>query len=286
MNIEQLNFRHLFYFWQVAKTGHLTQAAMALHTSQSALSAQIKQLEERLGAPLFTRDKRKLVLTELGHTAFGYAETIFGLSQEMLSNLAGESSGTKRLRVGAVATMSRNYQENWIKPLLQDPSTLLTLESGLLPDLLNRLHTYQLDIVLANEPVPTDPEKLLHCQFLGREKIALVGPGIRWQPASLQIPEDLEGLEMALPSPRHAIRVEFDVMCQNAGVTPKLRAEVDDMAMLRLIARDSGWLTFLPEVVVLDELKQGLLVRAGKSIALTENFYAITKPNFKKTSLS
>ena len=81
---------------------------------------------------------------------------------------------------------------------------------------------------------------------------------------------------MALPGPRHALRAQFEALCASAGVTPRLRAEVDDMAMLRLIARDSGWLTVLPEVVVQDELRTGILVKVGYSAGLQEHFYAIT----------
>ena len=79
--------------------------------------------------------------------------------------------------------------------------------------------------------------------------------------------------------PRHALRTQFDALCATAGVSPRLRAEVDDMAMLRLIARDSGWLTVLPEVVVQDELRAGILVTVGHSTVLQERFYAITTPH-------
>ena len=133
MNIlRQLNFHHLFYFWRVAKEGHLTRASEELHISQSALSAQIKQLEERLGEPLFTREGRRLVLTNNGQMVLAYAENIFGLGQEMLGRLQGNSLGISKLRVGSVATLSRNYQENWFRPALANPDVVLTLESGLL----------------------------------------------------------------------------------------------------------------------------------------------------------
>jgi len=89
VNLEQLNFHHLFYFWRVAKAGHLTRAAEDLHTSQSALSAQIRQLEDRIGEPLFTRERRRLVLTDTGQLVLSYADTIFGLGQEMLGRLRG-----------------------------------------------------------------------------------------------------------------------------------------------------------------------------------------------------
>ena len=279
MNLEQLNFHHLFYFWRVAKAGHLTRAAQAMHVSQSALSAQIKQLEDRLGEPLFVREKRRLLLTETGQLVLSYAENIFGLGQEMLGRLQGSSEGMTRLRVGSVATLSRNYQENWIRPLLSDPSVTLTLESGLLHDLLDRLLQHQLDVVLANEPVPSDPQQPLHCRFLGSQTISLVGPAAPWRGQRLAIPQGLDGLDLALPGPRHALRAQFDALCLSAGVKPRIRAEVDDMAMLRLIARDSGWLTVVPEVVVQDELSSDLLVKVGESSELKENFYAITTPH-------
>jgi LysR family transcriptional activator of nhaA len=278
MRLDQLNFHHLLYFWRVARLGHLTRAAEELHTSQSAVSTQIRRLEEWLGEPLFARESRRLVLTETGQLVLAYAENIFGIGQEMLGRLAGGTPGVARLRVGSVATLSRNYQENWIRPLLADPSLVLTLESGLLEGLVARLAQHQLDVVLANETVPSDPDRPLRCSFLGSQPISLVGPSSRWAGRSLRIPEDLEGLDLVLPGPRHALRAQFDGLCASAGVAPRLRAEVDDMAMLRLIARDSGWLTVLPEVVVQDELRAGLLITVGRSTALQERFYAITTP--------
>jgi len=285
MKLEQLNFHHLFYFWRVAKLGHLTQAAQALHISQSALSAQIRQLEARLGEALFVREGRRLVLTDTGQLVLAYAENIFGLSQEMLGRLQGSSAGITRLRIGSVATLSRNYQENRIRPLLADPSVVLTLESGLLDDLLTCLVQHQLDVVLANETVPSDPNRPLHCRFLGSQAISLVGPARDWKPLSLRVPDDLDGLDIALPGPRSALRAQFDAMCAAAAVSPRMRAEVDDMAMLRLIARDSGWLTLLPEVVVQDELQSGSLVCVGQSALLQEHFYAITTPRRHRIEL-
>lgn len=279
MKLEQFNFHHLFYFWRVAKGGHLTRTAQELHVSQSALSAQIRQLEERLGEALFEREGRRLVLTETGQLVLSYAENIFGLGQEMLGRLQGSSEGMVRLRVGSVATLSRNYQENWIRPLLADPSVVLTLESGLLEGLLERLAQHQLDVVLANEPVVSDPDRALHCRYLGSQAISVVGPASVWAGRTLRIPEELHGIDIALPGPRHALRAQFDALCLTADVKPRLRAEVDDMAMLRLIARDSGWLTVLPEVVVQDELRTGGLVRVGQSTQLQEHFYAITTPH-------
>ena len=279
IKLDQFNFHHLYYFWRVAKLGHLTRAAETLHTSQSAVSSQIHQLETRIGQSLFVRERRRLTLTDAGQLAFSYAEQIFGLGQEMLGRLQGSSAGITRLRIGSVATLSRNYQENWIRPLLNDPDVVLSLESGVLEGLLERLVQHQLDVVLANETVPADPDRPLHCHFLGSQPMSLVGPVAHWRHQRVRIPDELHGVDIALPGPRHATRGQFDALCAAAGVVPKVRAEVDDMAMLRLIARDSGWLTLLPEVVVQDELRADILVSVGHSSTLQEHFYAITTPH-------
>ncbi|OIQ88559.1 transcriptional activator protein NhaR [mine drainage metagenome] len=276
MIVDRLNFHHLLYFWRVASIGHLTRAAQELHVAQSALSTQIRQLEERLGEPLFEREGRRLLLTETGRLVMSYAEEIFGLGQELLGRLDGRADGVLRLRVGSVATLSRNYQENWIRPLLADTTVALTLESGMLDELLERLLQHRLDVVLSNEPVTAEAERPFSCRFLGAQAISLVGPAQDWEPRSLRVPDDLHGRDLAVPGLRHALRAQFDALCIAAGVKPRFRAEVDDMAMLRLIARDSGWLTVLPEVVVQDELRTGVLVEVGRSEQLQEHFYAIT----------
>jgi LysR family transcriptional activator of nhaA len=276
MDISQLNFRHLFYFWHVAKKGSLTHAAEQIHTSQSALSTQIKQLENRLGKPLFDRQGRRLELTATGRQVFAYADNIFGLGEQMLGWLEGRDEGTTHVRVGSVSTMSRNFQVNWLRPLFRDPTVVLSVDSGSLQTLVERLLRHQLDVVLANEPIPSDPARPVSSRFLGSQVISLVGRADRWSGTTLRVPQDLDAVEMAMPSTRHSVRAQFDALCFSAGVQPRLRAEIDDMTMLRLVARDSGWITVLPEVVVQDELHSGELVHIGESSQLSEHFYAIT----------
>ncbi|HEU0276473.1 MAG TPA: LysR family transcriptional regulator [Rhodanobacteraceae bacterium] len=276
MDINQLNFKHLFYFWRVAKEGSLTRATEQLHTSQSAVSTQIRQLETRLGRPLFDRRGRHLELTATGQRIFAYADGIFDLGEQMLGWLDGREEGTVRVRVGSVATMSRNFQVNWLRPLFADPKVVLSVDSGWLEVLVARLLRHQLDVVLANEPVPSDPARPVSSRFLGSQVISLVGRADHWSGTLLEVPRDLHGIDVALPSTRHSVRTQFDALCFAAGVQPRLRAEIDDMTMLRLVARDSGWITVLPEVVVQDELRSGVLVNVGQSAQLTEHFYAIT----------
>lgn len=278
-DVGRLNFHHLHYFWRVAKAGHLSRVANEIHVSQSALSSQIRQLEERIGEQLFTRKERRLELTDTGRLVFGYAERIFDLGSELMGRLDGKETGQKKIRIGSVSTLSRNYQENWLRPLLSDTELTLSLESGLLEGLLDRLTKHELDIVLANEAVPSNPERPLHCKLLASQVMTVVGATDVWKKKSIESPKELDGIEMALPGTRHATRVQFDALCTSLGAVPKIRAEVDDMAMLRLLTRDSGWLALLPEVVVQDELRSGQLKIVGVLEQLKENFYAITAPH-------
>ena len=161
--MSRLNFHHLHYFWAVAKEGNLTRAAAHLHVSQSALSAQIRQLEEQLGQPLFARVGRSLQLTEAGQLALGYAESIFASGNELMALLReGRRDERQVLRIGAVATLSRNFQENFLRPLLERADVELVLQSGSLTDLLARLRgLWRLDYDPAGlAPLTADDEEV------------------------------------------------------------------------------------------------------------------------------
>ncbi|MFT7060311.1 MAG: LysR family transcriptional activator of nhaA, partial [Pseudorhodobacter sp.] len=113
-----LNYHHLRYFREVAIEGHLGRAAERLNVSQSALSIQIRQLEDRLGHPFFDRIGRSLVLTEAGRIALDHADRIFGAGDELLATLQQSSSVRPPLRIGALSTLSRNFQLQFLRPLL------------------------------------------------------------------------------------------------------------------------------------------------------------------------
>lgn len=271
--MNRLNYRHLQYFWVVAKEGNLTRAAGQLHVSQSALSAQIRQLEAQLGQALFERDGRGLRLTETGQLTLGYAESIFGLGNELVSLLASEQG--QRLRVGSVATLSRNFQENFLRPVLDTPRVQLVLESDSLEALLARLAVHELDVILSNRAVSGDARQRLSCRALARQSVSLVGPP-QPQGSRFTFPDSLRERDVLLPGPRSDIRARFDIECERLGVRPRVRAEVDDMAMLRLLARDAGAVALLPTVVVQDELHHGLLQQYCLVPGVEETFYAIT----------
>ena len=274
-SMSRLNFHHLRYFWAVAKEGNLTRAAGQLHVSQSALSAQIKELETQLGQALFQRTGRTLALTEAGQLAFAYAETIFATGNELMSVLReGRRDERQVLRIGAVATVSRNFQENFIRPVLDRPDVELVLISGSLPELLSQLRVHSIDVILSNQRVHASTNDPWRCRRIARQTVSLVG---RPRPLSpFRYPDDLAHLPLLLPGRDNDIRASFDLHCEQLGIRYRVRAEVDDMALLRLLARDSDCIALLPPVVVQDELRTGRLIEHAVVPDLYENFYGVT----------
>jgi LysR family transcriptional regulator, transcriptional activator of nhaA len=274
--MSRLNYRHLHYFWAVAKEGNLTRTAEQLHVSQSALSTQIKQLEDQLGQALFIRAGRALQLTEAGRVALTYAETIFETGHELTALLRdGKLLERQVLRIGGVATLSRNFQENFVKPLLKRKDVELVLQSGGLDELLTRLAVHNLDVVLSNRKVHASSQHPWRCRRIARQPVSLVGRPLG-KGKTFRFPDQLAEKSMLLPGRDSDIRAGFDVLCDQLGLRCQVLAEVDDMAMLRLLARDSGHVALLPTVVVQDELRSGKLQEYCVVPQLYENFYAIT----------
>jgi LysR family transcriptional activator of nhaA len=271
-----LNYHHLHYFWAVAKDGNLTRTAAQLRVSQSALSSQIKALEEDLGQALFLRKGRSLQLTEAGRLALTYAETIFAAGNELSALMKdGEFRKRQAVRIGAVATLSRNFQENFVRPLLRHDDIELVLQSGSLADLLARLAVHSLDLVLSNRRVHRDAQNPWRSHRIARQPVSLVGKPRRAKERFV-FPDDLVGHPIVLPSLESEIRAGFDVLCEQQRVIYRILAEVDDMAMLRLLARDTDAVALVPTVVVQDELRSGVLVEYCVVPQLFEDFYAIT----------
>ncbi len=273
MEIEQFNFHHLRYFWAVAKDGNLTRTAARLHVAQSALSSQIRQLEEQLGEALFRREGRGLALTETGKIALAYAEDIFSAGGELLSTLEQGRRREQPLRVGAVATLSRNFQESFVRPIFDRPEARLCLESGGLEELLARLENLALDVILSNRPPSRESGTRLRCRRVARQPVSIVGPR---RAKNFRFPDSLADAAMILPGPSSEIRSDFAALCEQLGVRVRVVAEVDDMATMRLLARDTNTLALVPSVVVRDELRERTLYEHCVVPGLFESFYAIT----------
>ena len=272
----ELNYHHLRYFWAVAREGNLTRAAERLHVSQSAVSAQIRKLEDALGHALFERAGRTLRLTAAGRTTLDYAHTIFETGEELLQVLDDEATGARRtLRVGVQATLSRNFQIGFLAPLLNRDDVALEVRSGPLGDLLERLSAFQLDVVLTSSVPARAREDRWVSHTIDEQPVSLIGhPRARKRARTLR--ELLTEERFVVPTKESSIRMGFDALAAELATTPRIAAEVDDMAMLRLVARSHAGLTVIPPIVVQDELDAGSLALRMQLPGLVERFFAVT----------
>ncbi|MEQ8745345.1 LysR family transcriptional regulator [Pyruvatibacter sp.] len=273
--MNDLNYNHLRYFWAVALDGNLTRTAERLNVSQSTLSVQIRKLEERLGHRLFDRYARQLHLTEAGRITLDHAETIFSTGDELLGTLRETGTTRQALRVGALATLSRNFQIGFLRPVLARPDVEVILRSGSPTELLRALEALTLDVVLTNQAPARDAVTLFVAHRLAEQEVSLVGAPKRIGKKHT-LPQLLVSHPIILPTSDSSVRTGFDALTQRLGIRPQIAAEVDDMAMMRLLAREDVGLAVLPPIVVRDELASGLLVEAEKLTGIAEVFYAVT----------
>jgi LysR family transcriptional regulator, transcriptional activator of nhaA len=273
--MSRLNYHHLNYFWHVAKIGNLTKTAEMLHVSQSALSTQIKQLEDSIGHQLFARENRKLVLTDVGKMTFSYAETIFKLGSELEVKLNyEEQTESQVIRIGMLSTMSRNFVEAFVKPLMSNPKIKLAISARGQANLLNELSNYELDLILTNIEVRGSSKQSWQCQLLTKQPICVIGhPGLK---LSSEFNEEYKNVSWILPLSNSPIRSSFDGLCAQHQFYPNVIGEADDMAMLRLLARDTKAVAVMPSVVVKDEITNGNLTSYTTLPNIFENFYVVT----------
>ena len=272
-----LNLHHLRLFRAVASETTLTGAARRLNLSQSALSTQIRTLEQALGHDLFERRGRGLVLTEAGRIALDHADEIFRTAEDLVSTLRETGRGRQVLRVGALATLSRNFQLQFIRPLIGRADVEVVLRSGSQGELLRGLDGLAFDVVLTNLAPPRDAASAWLVHPLSEQPVSLIGAPGRIGTVPRTLAELLAAEPIVLPPPETALRAGFDALASRLGVVPNIAAEADDMAMLRLLAREDAGLAVIPPIVVQDELASGVLAEAAKLEALTESFLAVTR---------
>lgn len=271
-----LNYHHLRYFRVIANELNLTRAAKKLNLSAPALSIQLKQLEESLGHSLFERGRGGLRLTEAGRLALDYAETIGRAGEELMDVMQHQGIGGRQvLRVGAVATLSRNFVMEFLRPALHLRDVEVVVRSGPMRELLPALHTHQVDLILSNQAARRDAETHWHSHLLAEQPVSLVGVP-SWKKKRLAFPDDFRDVPVILPTLESNTRAAFDRITAAAGARPRIVAEVDDMALLRLLAREGQGLALVPPVVVRDEIESGVLVQTHRIPQIKETFYAIT----------
>jgi LysR family transcriptional activator of nhaA len=275
-NPEWLNYHHLRHFWMIARHRSMTKAAEKLKISQSTLSEQLAELEDWLGQSLFDRRGRELHLTDAGRVALEHAETIYTTGHELMTRFRQSDQNRQRvLRIGAVGPLSKNLQFDFIQPILADTRTKVVVVAGALDELTRQLQEHKVDLVLSNIPLRTDQEQNIFNHLLGEVPVFLVG-GKKLKLSPGKFPKLLKDVPLFLPSRQSDVRAGFDLILASAGIEPYVHAEVDDMALLRLLALSGEGLALVSKIVVERELQSRKIKFMLRVPGLAEKYYALT----------
>jgi LysR family transcriptional activator of nhaA len=186
-----------------------------------------------------------------------------------------DQSRRRVLRIGAVGPLSKNLQFDFIQPILADTRTKVVVVAGALEELTRQLQEHKVDLVLSNIPLRTDQEQDVFNHLLGEVPVFLVG-GKKLKLSPGKFPKFLEGVPLFLPSRQSDVRADFDLILANAGIEPFVHAEVDDMALLRLLALSGEGLALVSKIVVERELQSSKIKFMERVPGLAEKYYALT----------
>jgi LysR family transcriptional activator of nhaA len=276
--MEWVNYHHLLYFWVVAREGGLVPAGNVLRLTHPTLSAQIHALEDQLGEKLFTKVGRKLVLTEIGRVVFRYAEEIFTLGREMVDTVKGRSTGQPlRLDVGVVDVVPKLVVRRLMQPALSlsEPVKIVCYEGSydaLLADL--ALHT--LDIVIADSPVPAGSSVRAFNHLLGETRVSFFGTQTLARTFKRGFPKSLDGAPMVLPLENSALRRMLNQWFDRHRVRPRVVAEFEDSALLKVFGADGVGLFTAPTVIEKEVCRQYGVAAIGRADDVKERFYAVS----------
>lgn len=273
-----LNYRHLEYFRAVAREGGVTAAAEALHVSQPSISAQLRKLEQSLGFRLFDRSGRSMVLTPEGKVVLDYADEIFRLGRELEETVRGRMEGRPlRLAVGMAATIPNLVALHLLEPVfaLDDPVRLVVREKET-ERLLADLATHDLDLVLADMPIPTHVSVRAFNHPLGASPVDIFGPPLLAHRVRDGFPASLDGQPFLLPSEGYALRRSLDDWFGANGIHPRVVAEIEDNDLMNVLAESGAGMFAAPSIIHDDIRVRYAVERVGRAEGILERFYAIT----------
>lgn len=276
--MEWLNYHHLRYFWVAAKEGSLKKAAQKLHVSQPAISAQIKELETALGAPLFRRSGRTNVLTDAGQIALRYADEIFGLGAELMSFIQQRPGGQSlRLYVGVADAMPKLITNEILRPVLEMPQNVHVIcREGKSEDLLAQLAAHRLDIVLADEPAGSSLNFRCFSHLLGSSGVTFCAPPGVAAALRNDFPKSLDGAPALLPSENTSMRRALEEWFRSKRIRPRVVAEFDDAALMKVVAAEWKGFIPVPTAALQEALSRYDFQVIGATEQCRESYYAIT----------
>lgn len=273
-----LNYKHLRYFWMVAKTGSIARASEQLHLTPHAISAQLTQFEDALGVVLFDRQGRRLVLSDVGKKLLSYADGIFALGDDalaMLRNPAGQSA--QRLVIGIADSVPKSIASRLLKTVLHQAEVIkLICHEGRLASLMADLAIHRLDAVLADRPMPPNVSVRAFSHLLGESRMSVFGAPRLVARLKGVFPAMIDGAPFLMPGEDVAFRTGLVQWLAANQLAPEVVAEFDDLALLKAFGQEGEGLFVAPSAISAFICAQYKVDCLGDLPDVTEQLYLIT----------
>lgn len=273
-----LNYKHLRYFWTVAKSGSIARASEQLHVTPQSISGQLSELQVALGAELLRRAGRGLVMTDAGRRILGYAEEIFALGDELLEVVRDPESRTSlQFRIGVADSVPKSVAYRVVEPVLHMPEAVRVIcREGSLVSLVADLAVNRLDMVIADRPLPPDVKVRAFNHLLGASGLTVFAADLLAKSLKGKFPALLDKAPFLLPGEGVAIRPVLEQWFQAKNLHPRIVGEFDDGALMKAFGQ-SGAGAFVAPTAIADYVCRQYAVRAiGRIDEVTEVLYAIT----------
>lgn len=274
----KLNLKHLRYFWSVASHGSIARAAEALYVTPQTISGQISELEAQVGAKLFQREGRQLVLNETGRLVFSYADEMFRLGIELQDVLGGRTPGTAiTVKVGVAMVVPKLLAYRVLEPVLKmsEPVRLICHEAPLV-DLLADLSVHKLDVVLADVPVNPALNIRAYNHSLGESGISFFAVPEQAKVLCAGFPDSLDGSPMLMPGGGSSLRRSLEGWFERHKLEPLVVAEFEDRALMKAFGERGSGVFTSPTAVEQDVLDKYGVEVIGRTQEIKEHFYLIS----------
>jgi LysR family transcriptional activator of nhaA len=273
-----LNFKHLNYFYTVAKTGAVNRAAEKLHVAPQTLSGQLSQFEERLGVALFRRTGRRLELTDTGHVVLSYAEELFQVSAELEQTLRdSREERSFPFRVGIADVVPKSIAHQLLAPALALPEPVrLVCREDRLDRLLGELAIHRIDMVLADRPMPPGMDVKGYSHPLGECGVAFFATPDLAAGLTGDFPDCLNGAPLLIPGADGALRAPLMRWLERNDTRPRIVGEFDDSALMKAFGKAGAGVFPAPTVTGAEVESQYGVIRLGETRDLRERFFAIS----------
>ncbi len=272
-----LNYHHLLYFKVIATEGSIAQASKSLLLGQSALSSQLKQLEDSLGQKLFERKNKRLILTEAGRVALEYADQIFKKGEEFVQVFNEKSLSSKSIyRIGVVASVPKMIASSLMQLSKEYSSnSVINMQEHTTEELFKKISTHELDIILTNKLNLTDKTDF-QIKNVGKDNISIYGAK-NYKKLIKGFPKSLNGAPIILPTMHSKLRYDLEHAFKSMKILYELVAEVQDSSVKKALGCEGIGLISLPDFAAKDLVAEGKLFKIGNLKNVTEEYWLISK---------